>query len=44
LYGQISFTRWTRPDTKADQKMLQPDVVVPVGGDALQVALNYLDK
>lgn len=44
LYGQISFTRWTRPDTKADQKTLQPDVVVPVGGDALQVALSYLDK
>lgn len=40
--GWVSFKRWTRPDTEADQKQLQPDVKVPYGEDSLQVALELL--
>ena len=40
----ISYKRWLRPDTKADPKTLQPDVTVPIDGDILQAALNYLNK
>jgi hypothetical protein len=42
IHGSVSFKRWLRPDAKGDQKTLQPDVVVPVGGDSLQAALDYL--
>ena len=44
IKGSVSFKRWLRPDTKADPKTLQPDVPVPMGGDILQAALNYLNK
>lgn len=44
IKGQVSFKRWLRPDTNADQHMLHPDILVPIGGDALQTAINYLDR
>ena len=43
LKGQVSFKRWLRPSTGADQRMLRPDILVPIGGDALQTATNFLD-
>ena len=43
LKGQVSYKRWLRPNASADQRMLRPDVLVPIGGDALQTAINFLD-
>ena len=40
----VSYKRFIRPDTKADQRMLQPDILVPLGEDALQSALAYLSS
>ena len=42
--GQISYKRFLRPNTGADQHMLHPDILVPIGGDALQTAINFLDR
>lgn len=42
--GQVSYKRWLRPDANADQRILHPDILVPIGGDALQTAVNYLDS
>lgn len=44
LKGQVSYKRWLRPDVNADQHILHPDIVVPIGGDALQTAVNYLES
>lgn len=44
IKGQVSYKRWLRPDTNADQRILHPDILVPVGGDALQTAINFLDR
>lgn len=44
IKGQVSFKRWLRPDTSADQRMLRPDVPVSIGGDPLQTAVNFLDR
>jgi hypothetical protein len=41
--GHVSFKRWLRPNANADQRMLRPDILVPIGGDALQTAINFLD-
>ncbi|HEX2938827.1 MAG TPA: S41 family peptidase [Ruminiclostridium sp.] len=41
--GQVSFKRWLRPNANADQRMLHPDILVPIGGDALQTAIKFLD-
>jgi C-terminal processing protease CtpA/Prc len=38
----ISTTKWSRPDINADQDTLMPDILVPFGTDALEVALEYL--
>ena len=42
LEGQISHKCFTRADSTADQKQLRPDVEVPYGTDALEVALEML--
>lgn len=44
LQGQISHKQWTRPDSTADPKMLQPDITSPFDVDSLQIALEYLDE
>lgn len=38
----ISYKRWLRPDTEADQKVLWPDIVTDRGEDALKRAIEYL--
>lgn len=43
IEGRVSYKRWLRPDANADQRILHPDILVPIGGDALQMAVNYLD-
>ena len=43
IKGQVSFKRWLRPNANADQHMLHPDILVPIGGDTLQRAINFLD-
>lgn len=43
IKGQVSYKRWLRPNANADQHMLHPDILVPIGGDALQTAINFLD-
>lgn len=42
LYGTISHVKWLRPDESANQKVLVPDIMVPDGQDALEVALHQL--
>ncbi len=39
----VSYKRFIRPDTEADQNILLPDLPVPLSGDPLQRALNYLN-
>ncbi len=42
LEGQVSHKHFTRADSTADQKQLRPDVELPYGTDALEVALEML--
>jgi len=44
MKGQVSFKRWLRPDTNADQRILHPDILVPIGGNTLQTAIKFLDR
>lgn len=43
IKGWVSYKRWLRPDANADQRMLHPDILVPIGGDTLQTAIKFLD-
>jgi len=40
----ISYKRWLRPDTEADQRILMPDIVTEYNADILQTAIDYLSK
>jgi len=40
----ISYKRWLRPDTEADQRILMPDIVTEYNTDILQAAIDYLSK
>lgn len=40
---EVSHKRFLRPDTKNNQKILQPDIAVASNQDSLQVALKYLN-
>lgn len=40
----ISYKRWLRPDTEADQRILMPDIVTEYNEDILQKAIDYLSK
>lgn len=42
--GGVSYKQFQRPDAKADQKTLVPDVQTGLGEDILQAALDYLNK
>lgn len=44
IKGTVSYKRWLRPNAQADQRMLHPDVLVPIRGDALKTAINFLDR
>ena len=40
----ISYKRWLRPDTDADQRILMPDIVTEYNEDILQRAIDYLNQ
>ncbi len=40
----ISYKRFLRPDTNADQRILIPDIVTEYNADILQTAMDYLSK
>lgn len=40
----ISYLKLNRPDMKADQKTLVPDIITDVGEDSLQRAIDFLDS
>mgnify|MGYP000064532538 CR=1 FL=1 len=40
----ISYKRWLRPDTEADQRILIPDIVTDYNSDILQTAIDYLSN
>ena len=42
IYGSVSHKQWLRPDASQNQTELVPDVQVPEGQDALDVALHKL--
>ena len=41
---QISYKKFLRPDSKADPTTLHPDILVDIGEDALEIALDYLSQ
>lgn len=43
-YCTVSHKQWLRPDQSAKGNTLTPDMVTAVGEDALQTALDYLNK
>ncbi|MDF2821232.1 MAG: hypothetical protein K0R15_1673 [Clostridiales bacterium] len=44
IFMSISYLKLDRPDTKADQNTLTPDIVTDVGEDSLQRAIAFLDN
>ena len=45
LLGQISHTKWTRPDISKDkERVLEPDIYVEYGDDILERAIDYIHK
>ena len=45
LLGQISHTKWIRPDISKNKEMvLEPDIYVEYGDDILERAIDYINK
>lgn len=45
LLGQISHTKWIRPDiSKNKERVLEPDIYVEYGDDILERAIDYINK